>query len=194
MSSNSDSLSEYRSEPRTRAFVAQARREGESGFTLLELVIAITLFAFIIVQVLADREDSIQMSADARVIQTVRYLALSKIDEIRYDPEHFGESNSGDFVELDEDDPFLENFTWELEMKKVVAVGSSEDSGDSYLFEEDEDSDPVTTSDGNTVEPRYVRQLTLTVRYEPGGEPQPDLSIRIVTYLPPGQEDEEEQQ
>ena len=40
---------------------------------------------------------------------------------------------------------------------------------------------------------RYVRKLTLTVNYAPRGEVQADLSIRIVTYIPPGPEDEEDQ-
>jgi len=165
----------------------------EGGFTLLELVVAITLFAFIIVQVLADREDSIAMSGEAKVIQTVRYLALSKIDEVRYDPERFGEGDSGDFTDLDPDERSYEDYTWDLEIKKVVAVGASEDSGESYLFEDDEDTDPVTDSEGNPVEPRYVRKMILTVSYAPRGEVQADLSIRIVTYLPPGPEDEEDQ-
>lgn len=165
----------------------------DGGFTLLELVVAITLFAFIIVQVLADREDSIAMSGEARVIQTVRYLAASKIDEIRYDPERFGESDSGDFTELDPEDPTLENYSWDLEISKVVAIGNSEDSDSGYLFEDDEDQDPATDSDGEPLEPRYVRKMTLTVSYAPGGDVQADLSIRVVTYLPPGPEDEEQQ-
>jgi prepilin-type N-terminal cleavage/methylation domain-containing protein len=165
----------------------------EAGFTLLELVVAITLFAFIIVQVLADREDSIEMSGRAKIIQTVRYLALAKIDEIRYDPERFGEGDSGDFTDLDPDSPTYEDYTWEVEIKKVVVVGTGEDSGDSYLFEDDQDADPVTDSDGNPVEPRSVRRMSLLVNYAPAGEVQPDLSIKVVTYLPPGPDDEEEQ-
>jgi len=164
----------------------------DRGFTLLELVVAITLFAFIIVQVLADREDSIEMSGNAKVIQTVRYLAQSKIDEIRYDPERYGDGDSGDFADLDPDDRALEDYLWEVEIKRVVAVGTSEDSGDDYLFEDDEDADPIEGADGNPVEPRYVRRLMLTVQYAPQGDVQADLSIRIVTYLPPGPEEEEE--
>ncbi|MEN8152134.1 MAG: prepilin-type N-terminal cleavage/methylation domain-containing protein [Planctomycetota bacterium] len=165
----------------------------QAGFTLLELVVAITLFAFIVIHVLADREESIRMSGKARTIQTVRYLAASKIDEVRFDPERFGESDSGDFAELDPDDPTLENYSWDLEIKKVVAVGSSEDAEADYMFEDDEDTDPATDGEGNPVEPRYVRKMTLTINYAPRGEVQPDLSIRVVTYLPPGPEDEEEQ-
>jgi len=180
---------------RRSAMNSSSDRRGvaEAGFTLLELVVAITIFAFIIVQVLADREESIAMSGRARVIQTVRLLALAKIDEVRYDPERYGEGDSGDFTDLYPDERFYENFTWDLEIKKVVAVGSGEDSGDSYLFEDDEDADPLSDADGNPVEPRYVRKMTLTVSYAPKGEVQPDLSIQVITYLPPGPEDEEDQ-
>jgi prepilin-type N-terminal cleavage/methylation domain-containing protein len=63
------------------------RRAPEGGFTLLELVAALALFAIIIIQVLADREFSIEISGNARVIQTVRYLAAAKMDEIVNFPE-----------------------------------------------------------------------------------------------------------
>jgi hypothetical protein len=156
-------------------------------------VVAITLFAFIVIEVLADRETSIEMSANARVIQTVRYLALAKIDEIRHDPEQFGESDNGNFLDLDPDEARYEAYTWELEIKRVVAVGGSEDTSEDYLFEDDEDNDPVAGPDGNPIDPRYVRKLTLTVRYEPQGEPRPELSIKIVTFIPPDPEEEEQQ-
>ena len=167
----------------------------ECGFTLLELVVALVLFAFIVVEVLADRETSIRMSADARVIQTVRYLAAAKIDEIRHDPERFGESDSDDFSELNDETQAQDfsAYTWELEVERMVVVGASDDSDDNFLFEEDEDEDPAQTQGGDPVQPRYVRRLTLVVRFEPeGGEARPELNIKIVTYIPDSEEEAEE--
>jgi hypothetical protein len=166
----------------------------ELGFTLLELVVALVLFAFIVVEVLADRETSIKMSADARIIQTVRYLAAAKIDEIRHDPERFGESDSDDFSYLNDQTQTQDfsPYTWELELERLVVVGSSEESDEEYLFEEDEDQDPVQTQDGSPVKPRYVRRLTLIVRFEPAGaDAREDLSIKIVTYIPDSEEEQE---
>jgi prepilin-type N-terminal cleavage/methylation domain-containing protein len=165
----------------------------QAGFTLLELVIAITMFAFIVVEVLADREASILLSGDARVVQTVRYLAQSKIDEIKFKADDYGERDGGDFADLDPENPEkFRNYTWELEIKRVIAVGSSEDGNDEYLFSDDEGSEPTQGSDGEPVAPRYVRRLTLTVAYEPEGEVRGDLSIRIVTYIPDNPEEEEQ--
>ena len=167
------------------------KRRLQAGFTLLELVVAMTLFAFIVIEVLADREKSIHMSADARNIQTTRYLAASKVDEIRHDPEQFGESDSGDFEELQTDWQDFSGYTWEIELKRVVAVGGTDERGEEFLFSEDEDETPVQDSEGNDVEPLYVRRLTLTVRFEPDGELRPELSVKIVTYLPPAEEEED---
>ena len=168
------------------------RRSRQAGFTLLELVLAITLFAFIIVEVLADRETSIKMSADARMIQMVRYLAQSKIDEIRHDPSQFNDTDSGDFSELDPEDPIYERFTWSMEMRQLVAVGASEESADEYLFPEDEDAEPTASSaEGEGPGAYYVRRLTVIVAYEAGDVERPDLSIKIVTYIPAEEEEEE---
>ncbi|MHC4471251.1 MAG: prepilin-type N-terminal cleavage/methylation domain-containing protein [Planctomycetota bacterium] len=166
----------------------------QAGFTLLELVVALVLFAFIVVEVLADRETSIKMSADARVIQTVRYLAAAKIDEIRHDPDRFGESDEDDFSYLNDEQNVQDfsHYRWELEMKRLVVVGASEDGEEDHLFEEDEEEEPAQTGEGGAVPPGYVRRLTLVVQFEPeGGEARPDLSVKIVTYIPDEEEEEE---
>ncbi len=163
----------------------------QAGFTLLEIVVALALFAFIVVEVLADREKSIGMSADARIIQTVRYLAMSKIDEIRHDPEALGEGDQGDFSDLNDDGQDFSNFLWEAKVERVVAVGVSEED-DPYLFEEDDGAEPPLDSEGKPLPPRYVRRLTLVVTFEPAGQARPDLSLAVTTYLPPAPEDEEQ--
>lgn len=162
----------------------------ESGFTLLELVIALVLFAFIVIEVLADRQDSLILSANAKTKQTLNYLAQSKVDQIRYDPEQFAESDSGNFEELNSDFQSFDEFTWELELKRVVVIGSSDETDDEFLYAEDEDNqdEPLQDAQGNNVPPRYVRRLTLTVRFEPGTV----RPVEIVTYIPPVPDEEEE--
>ena len=165
------------------------RHDPRAGFTLLELVLAISLFALIVVNVLADRERSIRIAGEARILQTVRYLAQSKIDEIRHDPDPYGESEGGDFSDLNTDWQDFSAFTWELEVRRLVAVGSGDAADADFLFPEDETEDAVTGQDGNALDPRYVRRLTLTVRYEPDGILRPDLSIKIVTFIPDSEEE-----
>jgi prepilin-type N-terminal cleavage/methylation domain-containing protein len=160
------------------------------GFTLLELVAAITLFALIIVYVLADREDSLRMSADARIIQTVQYLAGAKIDEIRHDPDAYSESEGGDFEELENDWQKFTDYTWELQIERVVVVGKSDDGDATYLFPDDEEEVAPEAAEGRKLTTRLLRRLTLTVRYEPGGEDRTDLDVIIRTFLPPSADDE----
>ena len=174
---------------------AEKIRHRESGFTLLELVAALALFAFIVIEVLADRENSIRISADARVIQTVRYLAASKMDEVANFPDLFDESQSGAFDELDEEATHQDfsSYTWDLEIERVLAIGAGD--GDSERLFEDDDSDEYPTdTEGNDLQSRYVRRVVLTVRFEPNGEFQPELSVKLQTFLPDLVEDEEEEQ
>ena len=160
------------------------------GFTLLELVAAITLFALIIVYVLADREDSLRMSADAKIIQTVQYLASEKIDEIRHDPDAYGESEGGDFEDLENDWQKFTDYSWELQVERVVVVGKSDDRDATYLFPDDEDEVAPDAAEGKKLATRFLRRLTLTVRYEAGGEDRTDLDVIIKTFLPPSADDE----
>lgn len=164
---------------------------GDGGFTLLELVVALSLFAIIVINVLADREKSIHMAGDARVVQTVRYLAQSKVDEIKHDPEEYGDADSGDFEELNTDWQDFTGYTWESKLERIVVIGQSEDSSDEYLFSEDEEADAPVGADGQALPPRYVRRLTVTIRFEPNGEPRPDLSVRVVTFIPDAPEEEQ---
>jgi general secretion pathway protein I len=163
------------------------RASGTGGFTLLELVLALTIFALIVVNVLADREKSIRIAGEAEVMQTVRYLAQSKIDEIRHDPSQYGDSDSGDFTDddLQTDWQRYDFYTWSVEIERMVAVGTAADDQDAtYLFDDDKDATPPQSADGKAIPPRYVRRVKLTVNYAPAGEPLPSLSILIVTFIP----------
>ncbi len=169
-------------------------RHRESGFTLLELVAALALFAFIIIEILADREDSIELSADARVIQTVRYLAAAKMDEIANFPDKFEDSQSGTFDELDEEAPYqdFKSYAWEMEVERVLAVGAG-DSNTDRLFNDEDEGDFPSDAEGNALASRYVRRVVLIVRFEPNGEFDPALSVKLQTYLPDLEQDQEQQ-
>jgi prepilin-type N-terminal cleavage/methylation domain-containing protein len=170
-------------------------RRRESGFTLLELVAALALFAFIIIEILADREDSIELSADARVMQTVRYLAAAKMDEIVNFPDEYEDSQSGAFDEMDEEAPYQDfsPYTWDLEVERILVVGSG-DSEVERLFDDEDPADFPQDGEGNNLKARYVRRVVLTVRFEPDDEFVPGLSVKLQTYLPDPEQDEEEGQ
>ena len=174
-----------------RAGLPPCGNHRRAGFTLLELVAAMALFSFIVVMVLADREKSIEMSGDARIMQTVRNLAAAKIDQIRHDPAQFDEGDQGDFEDYGSDWQDFSAYTWELEIEEVIAAGSSDEAEADYLFSEDDDEDAPVDKDGEALDPRYVRKLTFTVRFEPEGDYRPELSLKIVTFLPPEEKAEE---
>ena len=81
------------------------------------------------------------------------------------------------------------DFCYGAHKNVCMALGIDEDLFPRLV--EDIDSAPVD----DRLKPvlHYVRKLTLTVNYAPRGEVKSDLSISIVTYLPPGPEDEEDQ-
>ena len=76
-----------------------------SGFTLLEVMVAMAILAIALVAVLSFQAQSISMANEARLMTTASMLTQSKIAEI----ESVGtETSSGDFGE---DFP---NYRWEL--------------------------------------------------------------------------------
>ena len=151
-----------------------------------------TLFAIIVIEVLADREKSLEISADARVIQTVRYLAAAKMDDILREPDEYDENDSGTFDDIDEEADWqnFEAYSWELTIREVVVVGDRGDSESDFLFNEDEDQEFPTGDDGAAFAPRMVREVELTVRFEPDGVFRPDLSLKIRTFIPPEEAEE----
>jgi hypothetical protein len=70
-----------------------------------------------------------------------------------------------------------------VQIDRILAVGAGE-SGDDPLFPDDEDEYWPQTGDGNDLKPRYVRRIILTIRFEPGGELRPDLSMKLRTFVP----------
>ena len=76
-----------------------------SGFTLLEVMVAMAILAIALVAVLSSQEQSITMANEARLATMASVLAQSKIAEI----ESIGGDNS--FGDFGEDFP---NYRWEV--------------------------------------------------------------------------------
>lgn len=76
-----------------------------SGFTLLEVMVAMAILAIALVAVLSSQEQSISMANEARLATMASILAQSKIAEI----ESIGGDNS--FGDFGEDFP---NYRWEV--------------------------------------------------------------------------------
>ncbi|MGD2127458.1 MAG: prepilin-type N-terminal cleavage/methylation domain-containing protein [Desulfobacteraceae bacterium] len=86
----------------------------DNGFTLLEVMVAITLIAIALMAVLGSQSQSVSLAGEARFYTTAALLAQTKMAEIEsQDPEDLT-ADSGDF---DEDFP---GYTWKLAVSNVM--------------------------------------------------------------------------
>jgi general secretion pathway protein I len=88
-----------------------------SGFTLLEVMMAIALMAIALTAVFGSQSQSLLVAGDAKFNTTAPFLAQSKMAEIEAEGGEDLTSGSGDFGE---DFP---GYLWELEVADVASVG-----------------------------------------------------------------------
>lgn len=89
-------------------------KRGDEGFTLLEVMVAMTLIAIALMAVLGSQSQSVSLASEARFNTTAALLAQSKMAEIELeDPEDLS-TDSGDFGE-----DFL-GYTWQLSVSDVM--------------------------------------------------------------------------
>lgn len=92
----------------------------DSGFTLLEVMIAIAIIAIALVAVLGSQSQSLSLASEAKFNTTAALLAQSKMAEVEAASPEELISNSGDFGE---DFP---DYRWELTVSDVGFLGTEE--------------------------------------------------------------------
>ena len=80
------------------------------GFTLMEVMIAITILAIALVSIFQLQSQSISMSTDSRFMTTAALLAQSKMVEIETASTLSNKNDDGDFG------PDYSQYTWHLEI------------------------------------------------------------------------------
>jgi len=91
-----------------------------SGFTLLEVMIAIAIIAITLVAVFGSQSQSLSLANEAKFSTTAALLAQSKMAEIEVvNPEDLA-SDSGDFGEK------FPNYHWNLTVRDISFVGADE--------------------------------------------------------------------
>jgi general secretion pathway protein I len=94
--------------------------KGNSGFTLLEVMIALAIIAMVLVTVLASQSQSLSLAGEAKFNTTAALLAQSKLAEIEAeDPENLA-SDSGDFGEN------FPGYQWDLTVSSPGFAGAEE--------------------------------------------------------------------
>jgi len=92
----------------------------DSGFTLLEVMIAIAIIAITLVAVFGSQSQSLSLATEAKFSTTAALLAQSKMAEIEaVNPEDLA-SDSGDFGEN------FPNYHWNLTVSDVSFIGTDE--------------------------------------------------------------------
>ena len=109
----------------SKVFQASRARAGQypkkdSGFTLLEVMIAIAIIAITLVAVFGLQSQSLSLANEAKFSTTAALLAQSKMAEIEaVNPEDLA-SDSGDFGEN------FPNYHWNLTVSDVSFIGTDE--------------------------------------------------------------------
>ena len=81
-----------------------------SGFTLMEVMIAMTILAIALVAIFQSQSQSISMSTDSRFMTTASFLAQSKMVEVEAASTLDNQTKDGDFG------PDYPEYTWHLEV------------------------------------------------------------------------------
>ena len=90
------------------------RREKDSGFLLLEVMVAITFIAIALTALLGSQSQSVYLAGEARFNTTAALLAQGKMAEMEVEDLADVSTDSGDFGE---DFP---GYTWQLSVSDVV--------------------------------------------------------------------------
>jgi general secretion pathway protein I len=90
---------------------------GRSGFTLLEVMIAVAIIAIVLVAVFGSQSQSLSLASDAKFNTIAALLAQKKMAEVEMEDSLDVNSSSGDFGE---DFP---EYQWELDISEVLLPG-----------------------------------------------------------------------
>ena len=123
------------------------RRRTNSGFTLIEVLVAILIVATVMIVLIHRRLDVVQDAAKIRDQRVAWTLAALKLGDMARDPAAILDSDSGDFAE---EAPDLENFSWSYQASW----------------------DPVPLEGAAQEKARYVRRVRLVVVDSEEGELQ----------------------
>jgi prepilin-type N-terminal cleavage/methylation domain-containing protein len=107
------------------------------GFTLLEILVAVAIFAFVASAAMTVMADSDYMAASGKRARELRMLAERKMGEILAFEQHFDDlpAADGDFQsDYPEYGERFKGWTWNLEIRDVVVFGVSNADDAQYLF------------------------------------------------------------
>lgn len=100
------------------------RRLTASGFTLLEVMVAIAILAIVLVSVYRMHSQTLTMNTAARFYTQAPMLAQSKLAQIEVDSSGITATDSGDFGDK------FPGYTWRISTEEVVSEALGEIAAD----------------------------------------------------------------
>jgi len=165
---------------------------GSGGFVLLEVLIALVIFASVVLAWSQATDNAILAAEEANSSRTIRMLTSRKWAEVRARPYEYRDGGEGGFeeeVDVGEENPFLD-YRWQIEAQEVIAAGYDGEDDAVHLFDRDEEGgEPAVPEGGKAPDPVKLLRLTLTVSHLPEGSEE-SVSMKVVLFVKP-QEDEE---
>jgi prepilin-type N-terminal cleavage/methylation domain-containing protein len=157
-----------------------------AGFVLLEILMALVIFATLVLAYAKTTDDALVAAAEANADRTLRLLCSRKLAEVRAKPAEFIDGGEGGFeeeVEPGAENPFLD-YHWTLEAETLVAAGYSTDKDAAFLFERDEAGGaPSVPEGGKAPDPVKLVRFRLKVSRIPEGGDESE-QMRAVTFVP----------
>lgn len=172
------------------------RRTGERGLVLLEILVALAIFTFVVLAWMQAADNAVAAAAAANQERLLRMLAARKLDEIRAKPAEYQDGWQGGFeeeVDGGEDNPFLD-YACKVEPLEFVAAGRADEEGAAYLFARDEDAatDPPPAAAGEAgkaagSKPVVLLRFLITVSHIPEGADGEEF--RVIAFVPKPKEE-----
>jgi prepilin-type N-terminal cleavage/methylation domain-containing protein len=169
------------------------RRAG--GFTLIEILAAITIFAFIAAVAMATMANAGYLSSSGVRSRQLRTLAERKLGEVLLFESHYDDIDDGDFGDYEDLGEEFRDWKWQLDIRDVTVFGVSSQADAQYLFGEPTDEEKTQATSGGGGNPGSASQQQkkgetqtlreLTLRVSAPAEDGSQDSVEILEFMPP---------
>jgi prepilin-type N-terminal cleavage/methylation domain-containing protein len=167
----------------------------QRGFTLLEVLVATTIFGFVAIAAAQITWNSDYVAAAAVRSRELRMLAERKLGEVLAFEEYYDQDNrEGRFDAYEEYKDRFKDWTWQVEIRDVTVFGISSQENAEYLFGQPTDDEkaaltqPQSGQSGQPGQPtkkgelQQLREITLRVA-SPADGGTPD-SVELIVFAP----------
>ena len=174
------------------------RRPAAGGFTLLEVLIAVAIFAFVAAAAAQTMVNADYLSGAGRRARELRMLSERKLGEILAFEQHYDDSFDGDFSDYPEYGDRFREWKWQLEVRgspgpPLIVFGISNKEDAQYLLGQptEEEKAASATGGGGAAQPgqaqkkgetQELRELTLRVSAPSDGGVGD--SVELVLFAP----------